>query len=88
MKYNLINIIVGLFFLIGALIALKNKENKKLTNFSVACGFIVLILLLVIDIIPETLSLFTNYKYLYIIFKIFNYIIFLYIIKFTKYIIK
>lgn len=67
MKYNLINIIVGLFFLIGALIALKNKENKKLTNFSVACGFIVLILLLVIDIIPETLSLFTNYKYLYII---------------------
>ncbi len=67
MKYNLINIIVGLFFLVGALIALKNKKSKKLTNFSVACGFTVLILLLIIDIIPETISLFNNYKYIYTI---------------------
>ena len=67
MLYNLINLVVGLFFLIGAIIAIKNKNNKNLTNFSVGMAFIVLIILLVIDIIPETLELFDDYKYLWII---------------------
>lgn len=67
MLNNLINLVVGLFFLLGAIIAFKNHNNKNLTNFSVGMAFVVLLILLAIDIIPETLELFENNKYIWII---------------------
>ena len=67
MLYNLINLVVGLFFLIGALIAFKNKNNKNIVNFSVGMAFIVLLLLLAVDIIPEVLELFEENTILWII---------------------
>lgn len=67
MLYNFINLVVGLFFIIGAIIAFKNKNNKNLINFSVGMAFIVLIILLVVDIIPETLELFKNNKIIWIL---------------------
>lgn len=66
MLFNLINLVVGLFFLIGSFIAVKVKDNKNLINFSVGMAFIVLIFLLVTDIVPETLELLSN-NYLWII---------------------
>lgn len=67
MLANIINLVVGLFFIIGALIAFKNKNNKNLVNFSVGLAFIVLLILLVIDIVPEALESFDNYKYIWTI---------------------
>lgn len=61
---NLVNLIVGAFFLVGAFFALVNKDNKKLISFSTALAFIVLIILLFVDIFPETIEL-LNKKYLY-----------------------
>ena len=66
MLYNLINLVTGLFFLIGAFIAFKYKSNKNLINFSVGMAFTVLILLLIVDIVPETFELLEN-KYIIII---------------------
>lgn len=64
----LITVLAGSFFLIGNLISNLNKKNNlKLINFSLGMSFSVLILLLIIDIIPETLELFTDYKILGII---------------------
>lgn len=60
----LINLLAGMFFLIGALIAIKLKNNKRLTSFSIGMAFIVLIILLLTDILPETLELFTDYKWM------------------------
>ena len=54
MKYLLINLVVGLLFLAGAFISLKQKQNKNLVNFSIGMAFSVLLLLLLFDIIPET----------------------------------
>ena len=64
MKYLLINIVVGLFFLAGAFISLKQKQNKNLVNFSIGMAFSVLLLLLLFDIIPETYELFPYDKIL------------------------
>lgn len=67
MLANIINLVVGLFFIIGALIAFKNKNNKNLINYSVGLAFIVLLILLAIDIIPEALECFEKNKFLWII---------------------
>ncbi len=67
MIINIINIIVGLFFLLGSIIALKNKNNDNLVNFSVAMAFIVLIILLLFDIMPETIELLENKSIFYMI---------------------
>ncbi len=60
----LVTLIAGLFFLIGALIALFYKNNKNLISFSVGISFIVLIFLVIFDIFPEVLELFADYKIL------------------------
>lgn len=66
MLNNLINLVVGLFFLVGAFFALINKNNKNLISFSVGLAFIVLIILLFIDILPEAYEL-LNSKIIYLI---------------------
>lgn len=67
LKYNLINLITGLFFLIGSYIALKNKNNENLINYSIALAFTVLIILLIVDIIPDAYNLFSSYNILWIL---------------------
>ena len=64
---NVVNLIAGLFFLIGVIIAIKVKDNKTLISYSVGMAFTVLILLLTIDIIPEAYELFNNHKILYML---------------------
>ena len=63
----LLNLIAGLFFLIGVLISLKNKNNKSLVNISVASAFIVLIYLAIFDILPECLEMLGTKK-IYLLF--------------------
>lgn len=60
----LLTLLAGLFFLVGSFIALKVYNNKNLISFSVGMAFTVLILLLLLDILPDCLSLFTDYKWL------------------------
>lgn len=66
----LINLIVGLFFLLGTFISLYTKNKKNLISFSVGISFTVLILLVFIDILPESLELFNTNKELKIILGI------------------
>lgn len=67
MKSLLITLFAGAFFLVGTLIALYVKNDKKLISFSIGISFIVLILLIFVDILPEVLELFNNNKYFHII---------------------
>jgi len=62
----LITFVAGLFFLIGVYITFIFKKNQHIINFSLGMGFIVLILLVVIDIIPECIKLFSDYWLLYL----------------------
>lgn len=66
----LITLIAGLFFLVGTLISLYSKNQKNLISFSVGISFIVLILLILLDILPESIELIENYKYFKIIIGI------------------
>lgn len=66
----LINLIAGLFFIIGVIISTIKPNNKNLTTFSISTAFIVLLYLLIFDIIPETIELFENYNKIYIILGI------------------
>jgi zinc transporter, ZIP family len=60
----LMTLIAGLFFLVGAFITLRVPNNSKLIKFCVGMAFSVLLLLLFLDILPETLSKFTDYKFM------------------------
>ncbi|MDD4706146.1 MAG: ZIP family metal transporter [Bacilli bacterium] len=60
----LITLIVGMFFLLGTFISLYTKNQKNLISFSVGISFIVLILLIIIDILPESIELFSSNKFL------------------------
>lgn len=64
MKELLLTLIAGLFFLIGVVINKMNKGNKKVICFSIGMAFSSLILLLIIDIIPETFELLDNKIYI------------------------
>ena len=64
MKELLLTLIAGLFFLIGVVINKMNKGSKKVICFSIGMAFSSLILLLIIDIIPETFELLDNKIYI------------------------
>jgi len=55
---------VGLFFIVGMLISMFVKDKKNLISFSLGISFIVMILLILTDILPECLELFSDYKFL------------------------
>ena len=57
----LLTIITGLFTLLGSLIVLTTKNNKKIVNFSISIGFGVLSSLILLELIPETLELTNNF---------------------------
>lgn len=58
----IITLIAGIFFLIGSVIANKFSKKEELLSFSIGMAFIVLIILLIIDIIPESYELINKYK--------------------------
>lgn len=64
MKELLLTLIAGLFFLISVVINKMNKGSKKVICFSIGMAFSSLILLLIIDIIPETFELLDNKIYI------------------------
>lgn len=49
-----LTLLVGLFILIGSIIGLNYKDNKKITDFSISIAFGVIISLILFEIIPET----------------------------------
>lgn len=62
----LINLIAGLFFIIGVIISLKKDNNKELTNISLGLAFTVLMYLLIFDIAQEAYESFNNNKIIFI----------------------
>lgn len=67
----LTTLIAGLFFLVGAILALFGKNKKGMTDFSLGLSFSVMILLLAFDIVPEILELLeskgTIFMYVFIV---------------------
>lgn len=57
MQSFFITLLAGLFFLVGAIIAIRGKNKKGLIDFSIGMAFSVMILLLASDIVPEVLEL-------------------------------
>ena len=64
MQNILITLIAGGFFFVGALVALFIKKNKILVNFSIGMSFSVLLMLIIFDVLPECLELFSENKLL------------------------
>ena len=50
----LLTLIVGLFILVGSIIGLNYKDNKKFSDFSISIAFGVIISLIFFEILPET----------------------------------
>ena len=56
----LLTLFVGLFILIGCVIGIKNKNNKKITDFSISIAFGVIIGLILLELIPHTFKALNN----------------------------
>ncbi|MBQ7136555.1 MAG: ZIP family metal transporter [Bacilli bacterium] len=54
----LITLILGLFIIIGAIITFVSKNNNKFVNFSISLAFSVMIMLMIVDLIPEVKEIF------------------------------
>ena len=63
----LLPLIAGLLFLVGAFLTRFSKDKEKLSNYSVALAFVVLIGLIVIDLIPELKEIINGYNHLIMI---------------------
>jgi len=66
----LITFFSGIFFFFGSLIAMFSKRKKGIIDFSIGMAFIVMILLLALDIVPEAFELLGAKKYFFYIFVI------------------
>ena len=55
----LLTFVVGLFTLIGTYIVFKTKNNKKIIDFSICIAFGVMLSLIILEIIPEEIELFS-----------------------------
>ena len=49
-----LTLVVGLFILVGSIIGLKYKNNKRFTDFSISIAFGVIISLILFEVLPET----------------------------------
>lgn len=56
----IITFILGLFILLGALIAFLSKNNKSFINFSIGLAFSVISLLVLLELIPHTIETLNN----------------------------
>lgn len=50
----ILTILVGLFIIIGTILGINNKNNKKITDLSISVAFGVIISLILFDLIPES----------------------------------
>ena len=63
----LITLVAGIFFLVGAVLALLGKDKKHLSEFSIGMALSVMIMLLAFDIVPEVAeALEENYIWMFI----------------------
>ena len=70
----LITFLLGLFILIGALVAFLANKKQKITDFSLGLAFSVIIMLIILDLIPEVIEhLGMSYIWLFLIFVILGY---------------
>ncbi len=53
----ILSLLVGFFILIGSLISIFYKDNKKFTDFSISIAFGVIVGLIVLEILPETFEI-------------------------------
>ena len=76
-EYGLvITLILGLFILIGSIISFVSKKQKKYTDFSIALAFGVMVMLILLDLLPEASEALTmKNTYIFIIFVILGYLI-------------
>jgi ZIP family zinc transporter len=49
----IITLVLGIFIVIGAVITFASKNNNKFVNFSISLAFSVMIMLMLIDLLPE-----------------------------------
>lgn len=67
----LTTLLLGLFIIIGALIAFLIKRKERVVDFSLGLAFSVIIMLIITDMLPEIIEhLGTNHIYLFIIFTV------------------
>ncbi len=67
----LTTLLLGLFILIGALIAFLIKRKERVVDFSLGLAFSVIVMLIITDMLPEIIEqLGTKYIYLFIIFTV------------------
>lgn len=72
----IITLVLGIFILIGALIALIVKKKEKVVEFSIGLAFGVMIMLMITHLIPEVIEhLDIKYIYIFIIGTIIGYFI-------------
>lgn len=69
-----ITFLLGIFVLIGALIAFLAKKKGQIIDFSLGLAFSVIIMLIVLDLIPEVIEhLGLHYIWLFLIFVVLGY---------------
>ena len=56
----ILTILVGLFILVGTIVGISLKNNKKIIDFSISIAFGVLIALIAVELIPEILEIIIN----------------------------
>lgn len=72
----LTTLVLGVFILIGALIAFLVKKKERVADFSIGLAFGVIVMLIIRDLIPELIEhLGLKHIYLFIIFTIIGYAI-------------
>lgn len=70
----LVTLLLGIFIVIGALIAYLAKKKEKIIDFSLGLAFSVIIMLIIADLIPEIIeSLGLTYIWVFLIFTIIGY---------------
>lgn len=68
--------LLGIFILIGALIAFMTKKKQKIIDFTLGLAFAVIIMLMTIDLIPEIIvNLGLKYIWLFLICTVLGYMI-------------
>lgn len=71
-----VTLLLGIFILIGALIAFLTKKRQKVIDFSLGLAFTVIVMLIVLDLLPEIIeNLSLSYIWIFIIGVIVGYII-------------
>ena len=71
----LTTLLLGLFIIIGALIAFLVKKKQKVVDFSIGLAFGVIVSLIITDLLPEIIeNLGVRYLYLFLLFTVIGFI--------------